>query len=86
MDYFRARIGTQMSRCLLPSDGRLKDGEGLGQIGSGRRYSKGGSRYWQTLLVPQGPCPAFAEGCWCQLALAPGPQPPAAYRTASAGL
>lgn len=48
-------------------------GTGWDQTGPGGRYSKRGSGCWQTLLIPQGSCPAFAEGSWWQPALAPGP-------------
>lgn len=47
--------------------------KGWDQTCPGGKYSKKGSGCWQILLVPQGPCPAFAEDGWWQPALAPGP-------------
>lgn len=61
-------------------------GKGWDQTGPGGRFSERGSGCWQTLLVPKGPCSAFAEEGLCQPVLAPGPQPPASCRAASAGL
>lgn len=47
--------------------------KGWDQTCPGGKYSKKGSGCWQIPLVPQGPCPAFAEDGWWQPALAPGP-------------